>query len=119
MGPMMGGSWGTPGWLDLVVLVVLLALALGAVTFAVLSTRGGSEPKRRVSAEEILCERYSRGEIGREQYRAALEDILKDRYVRGELTLEQYEAQLGVLLDSPRTGSPRSPEQTQDPGSPR
>ena len=117
MGPMMGGWWDTPGWLVLALLVVLFALVLGAVTFAALATRGRPEPRRPPSPDEILRERYARGEIGRQQYLAALEDTLKDRYVRGELTLDEYEARLDLLLGSPLARSRQELEQRERPAS--
>ncbi len=48
--------------------------------------------------EEILRERFARGEVTRDQYREAVVDMLKDRYVRGELTLEEYEARVNVVM---------------------
>ncbi|MBI4505989.1 MAG: SHOCT domain-containing protein, partial [Chloroflexi bacterium] len=50
------------------------------------------------SADDLLSERFARGELTRQQYQEALVDILKDRYVRGEVDLEGYEAHLALLL---------------------
>ncbi len=117
MGPMMGGSWGTPGWLFLALPVVLFVVVLGAVTFVVLTTRGKSERRQPASPEEILRERYARGEISRQQYLESLEDSLKDGYVRGELTLDEYEARLALLLGSPLARSRQALEQRERPAS--
>ncbi len=102
MGPMMGG-WGGAAW-DPTVFVLLLAVVLvaGAGIVALVLWQDRSLPGHRSSPEEALRDRYSRGELSREQYRQALVDILKGRYVRGELDVERYEADLERLLAEPR-----------------
>lgn len=101
MGPMSGG-WGsnTAAWLVLGV-AVLAVLAIGIVVLAGRGVEDRVQSRRPTPPEELLRERYARGELGRQQYLDALVDVLKDRYVRGELTLDEYEARLGLLLGSP------------------
>ena len=64
----MGWSW-----------LVLLVLVGGAIWFAVrVGTRGGSRldpPTREKSAEEVLRERFARGEIDEQEYRARREAL--------------------------------------------
>lgn len=55
-------------------------------------------PYHGTTPDEILRERFARGEVTRDQYREATVDLLKDRYVRGELTLEEYEARVNVVM---------------------
>lgn len=104
MGPMMGGPWGsgTAGW-PVLALMVVLVLALGLIALAVLGI--GVQRRRPRSPEEILRERYTRGEISRQEYLDALADVLKDRYIRSELTFDEYEERLGLLLEAPLRGS--------------
>lgn len=108
MGPMMGGptgprigdwsggSW-SMGWPDLA-LVLLFVLLLAALVLAVWRSGARATSDRPRSAEDLLRERYARGELTQQQYREALVDALKDRYVRGEVDLEEYEARLALLL---------------------
>lgn len=112
MGPMMGGPWGggTTAWL---VLVVLLVLALGLVALVVWDVRGERRWPR--SPDEILRERYARGELGRQEYLDALADVLKDRYIRGELTSDEYETRLGLLLREPAREMRQGLEQQERP----
>lgn len=103
MGPMAPtvGSWGCGGaaWLWLT-LIVLGAAALGLVAVVLWRDAVPKTRNRARSPEALLDERFARGELSQERYRAALTDILKGRYVRGELELEAYEARLERLLDS-------------------
>jgi len=75
--PMCGGAW---GWamMIFVTLFWLLIIALGAWLVYRLVT-GGRPPtkgaERRGEAEEILRQRYARGEIDRETYERMLEDL--------------------------------------------
>ncbi len=97
MGPMMNYS---SGWLILLP-VVPLVLVLGIIAFIILGSRGTRHPRRQLSPEQVLRERYAKGEISRQQYLDALIDILKDRCVRGEIELDEYERRLGFLLEEP------------------
>ncbi len=87
-------------WL-LAVLAVPLVLILVIVTLVVLGSRATRSPRRPLSPEEILRERYARGEISRQQYLDTLVDILKDRCARGELELDDYERRLDLLVQEP------------------
>ena len=97
MGPMMGGGM---LWFLIVVVLVLL-LVLGLIALGVLGVGGALGRRRPSSPEDILRERYARGEIGHQAYQDALGDVLKDRYMRGELTSEEYEGRVAVLLGRP------------------
>jgi uncharacterized membrane protein len=52
--------------------------------------------------EEVLRQRYARGELTRDQYQDAIMELLKSRYVTGEMTLEEYETRVGTLLGDSR-----------------
>ena len=76
-GPMGGwGPFGVIGMLfNFLVLVGLLALIAWGVS-RVLSARQGGE--RADSAEEILRQRFARGEVDAEEYRRSYEALRKD-----------------------------------------
>ena len=73
-GGMMGGGWGIFGWLWMIVPLLfwggLIALVVWAVMRIFPGQRVGGEPQERgaQSAEEILRERFARGEIDAEEY---------------------------------------------------
>ncbi len=105
MGPVAGG-WIGGGSSALWILV----LALGAVVLLVQvlpalghgsSRLGGTSirGRRPATPEELLGERYARGDVGWPGYREGLVGLLKDRYVRGELEVAEYEDRLGHLLE--------------------
>lgn len=60
---------GAGGWLMLAGMAVLALVILGSVWLIV--HRPGVTPPTRSSAEEILRERFARGEITREQFEEA------------------------------------------------
>ena len=72
------GGWLMGGmWLIWIALFVVLALAVGK-TLA--STRRSNSPTLRndgPSPEEILKQRYARGELGPDEYEATLADLRK------------------------------------------
>ncbi|MCA3748647.1 MAG: SHOCT domain-containing protein [Rubrobacter sp.] len=74
---MMGGWW-NGGWLWMLVPALfwigLLALIAWAIVRIFPSNRGGGEA-RRDPAEEILRERFARGEISAEEYERGLETL--------------------------------------------
>ena len=78
-----GGGWGWVGWIiTAVVLVLIFAALIAAVVFAVryLSGHrglGGSQPAR--GAEDVLAERFARGEIDEDDYRARVTALREDR----------------------------------------
>ena len=57
--------------------------------------------------EEVLRQRFARGELTRDQYQEAIIELLKGRYVTGELTLEEYETRVGTLIADSRSAPPR------------
>lgn len=81
---MMGYGYGGygPGWMMLfggVFWIVLIVLAIAAVVWIVRSLRHGgpySPHLRRSAGPDILEERYSRGEINRDEYLQKKRDIL-------------------------------------------
>ncbi len=108
--PAMGMWWGGAFFLPRLLFPFLI---VGAVWFLVGSRHtwraryagpdAGPAPSHPsayhgTTPEEILRERFARGEMTRDQYREATVDMLKDRYVRGELTLEEYEARVNVVM---------------------
>jgi uncharacterized membrane protein len=64
--------------------------------------------------EEMLRQRFARGELSEDRYQESILELLKDRYVSGELPLEEYEARAGVLIDDSRARRLRGgmPERT-------
>jgi uncharacterized membrane protein len=98
MMPFVGG--GMILWLILVI-VLLLLVALGLYFLGAARARDSIGPRRAASPEELLRERYVRGEVGRQAYLDVLADVLKDRYVRGELNSDEYEERVAVLLQPP------------------
>lgn len=75
-GPMMGGGFMT-FWL--IFLVAIIALIVWLVMRLLPSQRGGNRPEAREgSAEEILRERFARGEIDAEEYERSLGVLRKE-----------------------------------------
>ncbi len=70
------GGWGPGPWWPVFPLFWLLLW--GVVIFAVLRFRRGGWWHRGHTAEEVLAERYARGEINVEEYRERLR-VLKER----------------------------------------
>ena len=71
-GGMMGG-WGTFSWLGMLIQFLfwggILALIAWAITRIFPGQRGGEQPGARGdSAEELLRQRFARGEIDAEEY---------------------------------------------------
>jgi uncharacterized membrane protein len=88
--------------------VVLIVFAVAMAGLAYLGVLGPGRIQRRLTTpEDILRDRYARGEIARQAYVEAITDVLKDRYVRGELTAEEYEERLGDLLRPADVGDQR------------
>lgn len=64
------------GWMGLGLLLVLVSI-LWLVWTATRRSDSGAGPARNPSAEEILKERYARGEIDRNDYEQRLGDLRK------------------------------------------
>ncbi|MBI2323251.1 MAG: hypothetical protein HYU88_14430 [Chloroflexi bacterium] len=99
------------GWPGLA-LVLLLVLLLTALVLGVWRSGARATVDRPRSADDLLSERFARGELTRQQYQEALVDLLKDRYVRGEVDLEGYEAHLALLLGEERQRLKEMPSPT-------
>lgn len=71
-----GAGWGPAGWWP--IFPLFWVLLWGAVIFALFRFRRGygAHPGR---AEDVLAERYARGEITVEEYRERL-DVLKEKH---------------------------------------
>ncbi|ADG83130.1 hypothetical protein Tfer_0802 [Thermincola ferriacetica] len=83
-GPYVGGDWWMMGIgmiLQIVFWVIILYVAArflrGAGLGACHGPREHGYPGHTDSAEEILRQRYAKGEITREQYRQMIEDLKK------------------------------------------
>lgn len=70
-----GGGWGPGGWWPIFPLFWVLLWGVGI--FALMRFRRGYRSHRGDSAEEVLAERYARGEIPVEEYRERL-SVLKE-----------------------------------------
>ena len=110
---MMGfsaGAWSGGGaWLLLAVLVLVVVVLLARALPSLYGPGGSVSARRRAAPEELLGERYAKGEIGWAEYREGRVSLLKERYVRGELEVDEYEERLGRLLEEKPT--PVSPIQ--------
>ena len=80
-----GGGWGW-GWIvTAVVLVVLFALVITAIVLAVRYLSGGSghrgpgSAQQARGAEEVLGERFARGEIDEDEYRRRMTTLQEHR----------------------------------------
>lgn len=99
MGYSAGASSGGGTWLLIVVLVLVAVVLLARALPTMYGTGGGTLSRRRAAPEELLGERYARGEIGWPEYREGLVSLLKERYVRGEIEVDDYEARVVRLLE--------------------
>ena len=80
-----GGGWGW-GWIvGAVVLVVLFALVIAAVILTVRyfseggGHRGPGSPQQARGAEDVLGERFARGEIDEDEYRRRMTTLQEHR----------------------------------------
>jgi putative membrane protein len=69
-----GGSWGHMWTMGLFWIVMLVA-AVALIVWLVRAGSGGGGTGQRPSAEELLRERYARGEIDDEEYRKRLDEL--------------------------------------------
>ncbi len=101
---LIGGGW--------MMSQMLFPFLIIAVIMLLVRPRDGWRERRRVysppappvvgTPEEVLRQRYARGELTRDQYQEAIIELLKGRYVTGELSLEEYESRVATLIgDSP------------------
>jgi putative membrane protein len=79
------GGWGW-GWIvTAVVLVVLFALVITAIVLAIRSLTAGDGnrrpgiPQQPRGAENVLAERFARGEIGEDEYRRRMTTLQEHR----------------------------------------
>ncbi len=101
---LIGGGW--------MMSQMLLPFLIIALVWLFVSPRSGWRERRRMysqpappvvgTPEEVLRQRYARGELTRDQYQDAIVELLKGRYVTGEMTLEEYEARVATLLGDSR-----------------
>lgn len=70
----IGAGWGGGPWIGLVWTLVWVGVILGGIYLL----RRGSPRERREPAETALAERYARGEIEEDEYRARLR-VLRER----------------------------------------
>jgi putative membrane protein len=85
-----GAGWGALGWLGMLIPLLfwggLIALIVWAVVRIFPAAREGESSASRSPkpAEEILRERFARGEIGAEEYQRSLEVLQREtRYAKG------------------------------------
>jgi putative membrane protein len=76
MDMMYGNGW-SMGWMWIfwVAILVGLVLLIGWMMTAGRTRRGGSKEPAEKSAEEILKQRYARGEVDREEYAQKIHDL--------------------------------------------
>jgi putative membrane protein len=72
-----GAGWGPGGWWP--IFPLFWVLLWGAVVFALFRFRRGYGSHRGQAAEDVLAERYARGEITVEEYRERL-GVLKEKH---------------------------------------
>ncbi|MGH2698628.1 MAG: SHOCT domain-containing protein [Actinomycetota bacterium] len=70
------GDWGPGPWWP--IFPIFWVLVLGVVIFALFRFRGRGRWQRGHSAEDVLAERYARGEISVDEYRERL-SVLKEQ----------------------------------------
>lgn len=78
-------GWGWGGWfLMTLVMVVFWALVITAVVLAIRYVSGGSDQRQRPTressrAEDVLAERFARGEIDEDEFRRRMATIREHR----------------------------------------
>ena len=73
--PMHDGGWGVMFGMWFFWLVVIALVILVVIWLVRAASGGGTGTRRDRSSEEILKERYARGDIDREEYQRRLEDL--------------------------------------------
>ena len=78
-----GWGWGWGGWIiTAVVLVVVFAVLITAAVFAIRYFTGGhlaAGSRKPRGAEDVLAERFARGEIDEDDYRAGMTALHEHR----------------------------------------
>ncbi len=72
------GGWGWAAWLTMT-LTMLAFWGLLAWVVVALARRPSGQPTSRPTAEEVLAERFARGEIDEEEYRRRREMLRSPR----------------------------------------
>lgn len=101
---MIGGSWMMSQMLfPFLIIAVIMLLARPRYGWRE-RHHAYSPPPPPISGtpEEVLRQRYARGELTRDQYQEAIIELLKGRYVTGEMSLEEYEARVATLIGDSR-----------------
>lgn len=79
----MMGDWNTFGWLWMLIPLLLwgglLALIVWAVTRLFPARNNERQESRRESAEDILRNRFARGEIDAAEYESSLETLRREK----------------------------------------
>ena len=81
----MWGGWGWGGWILMsLVMVVFWALVITAIVLAIRYLTGGSDPNQvspssARAAEDVLAERFARGEIDDDEYRQRMTTLREHR----------------------------------------
>jgi len=73
-----GGGWGWGGW-PFMILTMLVFWGVIAWVVVTLVRRSSGSREAAPSAEQILAERFARGEIDAEEYRKRLETLRSGR----------------------------------------
>lgn len=68
----MDAWWGAWMWIGM---AVIWLIALGIVAWAVTKVTSTSHQRRSTLAEDVLAERFARGEIKADEYRERLEEL--------------------------------------------
>lgn len=81
----MWGGWGWGGWILMTLVMVLFwALVITAMVLAIRYLTGGSHPNQASpssarAAEDVLAERFARGEIDDDEYRQRMTTLREHR----------------------------------------
>ena len=73
-----GGGWGWSGWLFMTLTMLVFWGAIAWIVVTLVRRSSGSRGAAP-SAEQILAERFARGEIDAEEYRRRLETLRSGR----------------------------------------
>lgn len=68
----MGGWWGTWMWIGM---AVFWLTVIALVAWAVVRSTSASQQPRATSPEDVLAERFARGDIEADEYRERLDEL--------------------------------------------